>query len=418
MKRCPMKRTTSPRVFWAVLRTILGAVACAPTIAFSQTADGLAGGVVVRLRHVLDRLPDRGWPGLTNIFFAPVPPALQNAVRIGERWRGVELADVVTGQGLPTIYAARFRLPGSDEMHYVIDTSGTLDFAHGRPLIFQRRAQVLVADLELEVRSTAGTHRRIPYQVLVSDDGYTYARIAEYLTGHVRISGHQYPLKLRSDSRNTPFYEATPNTVFLVDLNGDGVLAEQAAVTAAAGPMAAEQVLAHAPFRLARGAFEVTAVDSMGLRLVIRRSTAKIESFKAPEFSAQTLSDSNFRLSAQSGKVVLIEFWSINCGFSEKARQTINDLSADVRGKPFIWVAVAQEGERAEIEHHVTEHPMNAIVTRSDSSAWATYNPARATPLFVVVDRDGIIRFRAVGATASGAVTAKVRQLLGSGAPR
>ena len=101
MKRCPMKRTTSPRVFWAVLRTILGAVACAPTIAFSQTADGLAGGVVVRLRHVLDRLPDRGWPGLTNIFFAPVPPALQNAVRIGERWRGVELADVVTGQGLP-----------------------------------------------------------------------------------------------------------------------------------------------------------------------------------------------------------------------------------------------------------------------------------------------------------------------------
>jgi thiol-disulfide isomerase/thioredoxin len=327
----------------------------------------------------------------------------------------------VTGAGLNTIYAARFKLPGSDEMHYVIDTSGALDFAHGRPLIFQRRAQVLVADLELNVHSTAGRHRRIPYQLLVSDDGYTYARIAEYLTGQARISGHVYSLKLRSDSRNSPFYEATPNTVFLVDLNSDGVLAEQAAVTAAAGPMAAEQVMAHAPFRLAGGAFEVTAVDSMGRRLVIRRSSAQIavvESFKAPEFSAQTLADSNFSLSAQTGKVVLIEFWSVSCGFSEKARATINDLAADVRDKPFTWVAVAAESDRAELQHHLVKHPMNATVTRADSAAWATYDPARATPLFVVVDRDGIIRFRAVGSTASTAVAGKVKQLLASGPQR
>jgi thiol-disulfide isomerase/thioredoxin len=340
---------------------------------------------------------------------------------MGDGWRAVELADVVMGDGLKTIYAARFRLPGSDEMHYVIDTASTLDFAHGRPLKFQQRPHMLVADLEVEVRSTAGGRRRIPYQVLLSDDGYTYARIAEYLSGHVRVSGHEYALKVRSAWRNVPFYGATANTVFLVDLNGDGTLAEQPAVTAAAGPMAAEQVFPHAPFRLRGRAFEVADIDSMGLRLVIRRSTATIaavENFRAPEFSAETLADSNFKLSAQAGNVVFIEFWSVNCAFSEKARPTLNDLATAARGKPFTWVAVAAESDRAEIQHHLAEHPMNGIVTRADSSAWGTYNPARATPLFVVVDRDGIIRFRAVGSTASTAVAAKVRQLLAPGTPR
>ena len=48
----------------------------------------------------------------------------------------------------------------------------------------------------------------------------------------------------------------------------------------------------------------------------------------------------------------------------------------------------------------------------SDSAAWATYNPTGVTPLFVVVDQSGVIRFRAMGASAMDAVTAKVKELL------
>lgn len=414
-----MKRTMPSQIVRTVLRTLLAVFVCAPITAVSQDADRLANRVV-RLRHVPDRVPEHGWPGLTNIFFAPVPSNLQSAVRTGYGWRAVELAEVVTGDGLKTIYAARFKLPGSDEVHYVVDTAGSLDFAHGRPLNFEQRPHMLVADVELEVQSTAGARRRIPYQVLASDDGYTYARIAEYLSGDIRVGGHEYALRLRSLSRNSPFYSATPNTVFLVDLNGDGVLAEQAAVTTAGGPMAAEQILPHAPFRLGGRAFEVTSVDSMGSTLVIRRSNAKIaavEGFRAPDFTAQTLGDTAFKMSTQSGNVVLIEFWSVSCAFSEKARPTINNLADSAHDKPFTWVAVAMESDPVEIRHHLADHPMHAIVTRGDSSAWATYNPSRATPLFVVVDRDGIIRFRALGANASTAVAAKVMQLLGPSAP-
>jgi len=276
---------------------------------------------------------------------------------------------------------------------------------------------MLVANLELDVRSIAGTHRRIPYQVLLSDDGYTYARIAEYLSGHIRVNGHDYALQVRSGWRNAPFYGPTPNTVFLIDLDGDGTLAEQATVTAGGRPMAAEQVLPHTPFRLGGRALEVADLDSMGSRLVLRASNAEVaavENFKAPELSAETLAGSRFKLSTQSGNVVLIEFWSVSCGFSEKVRPAVNDLAVRARGMPLTWVAMAREREPAEIQRYLVEHPMSATVTLSDSTAWATYNPAGVTPLFVVVDRNGIIRFRAVGATAIDAVAAKVTELLNS----
>jgi hypothetical protein len=57
---------------------------------------------------------------------------------------------------------------------------------------------------------------------------------------------------------------------------------------------------------------------------------------------------------------------------------------------------------------------MSAAVALHDSPGWALYNPAGATPLFYVIDGDGVVRFRAVGASAVGAVSAKVVELLDS----
>lgn len=260
-----------------------------------------------------------------------------------------------------------------------------------------------------------GARRRVPYQILLSDDGYTYARVAEYLSGHLRIRGREYALKVRSASRNDPFYGPNANTVFLIDLDGDGKCAESATMTTDAGPTAAEQVFPRMPFRLAGNAFEVTDVDSIGTRLVLRPSTvrvAAVENFKAPTLAAKTLTDSASRLSAQGGKVVLIEFWSVSCGFSEKVRPAVNDLAAAVRGKPFTWVAMARENDASEVRRLLVEHRMDATVTVIDSTAWNGYDPMGATPLFVVVDRNGIVRLRAVGACAIDVVAARVKALL------
>ena len=395
----------------AVICKIILPVACLPQLASSQSSVRTVPGVIVRLDRVVDSSPSP--LGLTNIFFAPPSPEIQRAMRTGEGWTGIEIADIVKDDGLRTIYAARFKLRATDQMHYVVDTAGNLDFAHGQSLTFEPWPHIQVANLGLDVHTTRGTHRRIPYQVSHSDDGYTYARIAEYLTGRMQVDGKDYAVKVRSAYRDEPFYGPGPGTVFLIDLDGNGEIAEKASVTLNGAPAAAEQVMARTPFMLGEKAWEITDVDSMGSRLVIRRTktrVAAVENFKAPQIVARTLSGRSYRLSKQSG-VVLIEFWSVNCGFCEKARPAANNLADAERGTSFTWLALARENDRAEIERFLAAHPMSATVALNDSSAWGTYNPTGVTPFFVVVDSKGIIRFRAAGASAIDAVAAKVKML-------
>jgi hypothetical protein len=141
-------------------------------------------------------------------------------------------------------------------MHYVVDTAGNLDFAHAQPLTFEPHPHILVAHVDLAVRTTRGAHRRIPYEVRVSDDGYTYARIAEYLTGRMQVDGKGYAVKIRSAYRNEPFYSPGQGTVFLIDLDGDGQIAEKPSVTRDGAPAAAEQVMARSPFMLGKQAWK------------------------------------------------------------------------------------------------------------------------------------------------------------------
>jgi len=393
----------------AVICKSILAVACLPQIASGQSNVRRVPGVIVPLDRGVD---SSSRLGLTNIFFAPPPPEIQRAMRTGEGWTGIQIADVVMGKGLGTIYAARFKMPGSDQMHYVVDTAGNLDFAHAQPLTFDPHPQILVAHLDLDVHTTRGAHRRIPYQVMVSDDGYTYARIAEYLTGRMRIGGKDYAVKIRSENRYQPFYTPGPGTVFLIDLDGDGEIAEKPSVTRNGAPAAAEQVMARTPFMLGKQAWEVADLDSMGSRLVVRRTKTRVaamENFKAPQLVARTLSGRSYQLSKQSD-VVLVEFWSVSCGFCEKARPAANELADAERGT-FTWLAVARETDRAEIERFLAAHPMNATVALYDSAAWTTYNPIGVTPLFLVVDKKGVIRFRGAGASAIDAVAATVKML-------
>jgi thiol-disulfide isomerase/thioredoxin len=395
----------------AVICGIILTVTCLPQVASSQSSVRTIPGVIVHLDRVVDSSPSP--LGLTNISFAAPSPEIQRVMRTGEGWTGIEIADIVEGDSLRTIYAARLKLPGTDQMHYVVDTAGNLDFAHGQSLTFQPWPHVEVANLSLDVHTTRGTHRRIPYQVLYSDDGYTYARIAEYLTGRMQVDGKDYAVKVRSAYRDEPFYGPGSGTVFLIDLDGNGEIAERASVTLNGAPAAAEQIMPRTPFVLGEKAWEITDIDSMGSRLVIRPTKTRVaaaENFSAPEIRARTLSGRRYRLSRQSG-VVLVEFWSVSCGYCEKARPAANDLADAERGRSFTWLAIARENDRVEIERFLATHPMSALVTLNDSSAWATYNPTGVTPFFVVVDNKGIIRFRAAGASAIVPVVAKVKML-------
>ncbi|CAN5298094.1 hypothetical protein BH20GEM2_BH20GEM2_12160 [soil metagenome] len=357
---------------------------------------------------------------MTNIFFTDGSDSLRTAAKLGDGWTAVEFAEVVAAEGLLPVYAARYKIVDSEEeWHYVVDTLGTLDFVRSPTLTFRQEGPVRVADFSLDVRSTFGAHQRLPYQIITAEaEGYTYARIAEYLTGQVQFGGREYMLKVRARSRNDPFYTLGPGTEFLADLDGDGQIAEGPAALIEGMPAAAEQVPTGAPFRLGEDAYQFYAIDSAGTRLVVgpsRTLAAAVEGFETPSLTGDLLSGGRYELSPRAGGVTLIEFWATDCPFTEQVRPAANMLAGSLKGKPFTWVAVVNGQDRAAVEQHLTEHPMDAIVVLPDSTTWEAYNPETITPLFVVGDDHGIVRYRAKGASAMEPVAAKVRSLLGGG---
>ncbi len=414
MRRSPLCAWQTP-----VVGLLLAAIACSPRGHAPRTDASPAVELLVTLSQTPDVAPGHR-RGMSNILFDSVPPSLKDSVRTGDGWHAVEVAEIVASSGMQSIRAVRFTRAHEKEPQYVIDTAGSLDFRDGRLLTFERHGAIRVANVDLRVRSLSGSERRVPYQVLVADDGYTYARIADYRTGTFQVDGKTYAVSVRNRGRSRPFYQTGEYTVFYVDLDADGVFAEQAALTVAGRAVAVEQVMPHRPFILNGRVFEIVNVDSGGNELRLspsKRSAAMTVGFRAPEIRADLLKGGDFRLSNQIGKVVLIEFWATDCPYSEKVRDGLNALAAS-RGERFTWIAVSKEHVRAPIEQHLIKAPMHATITLADSAASEIYNPAGATPLFVVVDQRGMIQFTAVGASAMDAVTATVDRLLQSSPPQ
>jgi hypothetical protein len=300
-------------------------------------------------------------------------------------------------------------------LRYVVDTDGDGDSVAERPLAFRQRKALSIAELDLEVRTTSGARRTIPYQVLLDGDRYQYARIADFRRGHLRVGGRDHAVVVHRSSRNTPFFETGDRSTVLVDLDGDGAISEMPGATIGGRPAAVEELVPTMPFVLGARAYVIAAMDSDGTRLVVRPSSARvaaIEGFRAPPFVARSLSGSTYRLAEDAGKVVLITFWSASCKPSEQVRPELNALATRLSASRFRWVAMAREHDTGEVGRYLVEHPMTGTVTPIDSASWAAYNPQTATPLFVVIDGKGVVRMRALGAHALPAVAARVEALL------
>ena len=133
---------------------------------------------------------------------------------------------------------------------------------------------------------------------------------------------------------------------------------------------------------------------------------------RAPMVRARQLDGSEFRLSKQRGKVVLLYFWPTDCAPSASARPGLNEV-VSTYGSAVVWAARAKDTSRADIDTLLKKAPMSGVVLYSDASSCRVYNPDVATPVFIIIDAKGVVRFCATGALSIDAVRAKLRELLG-----
>lgn len=114
----------------------------------------------------------------------------------------------------------------------------------------------------------------------------------------------------------------------------------------------------------------------------------------APDFAVPDLDGKIHRLSEQRGKIVVLNFWSANCPWSQVGDEILAGIELlkgrDVR----LWSIAANVDETLEQKRVVAaERDLPLVLRDSDQSVVDQYE-AVTTPHVFVIDPDGVLRYK------------------------
>jgi thiol-disulfide isomerase/thioredoxin len=338
--------------------------------------------------------------GISNLFFDKLQ---SNQVRRPADWNEVEISPLLQNPAFAPISVIRYK--AGTGLTYVVDTNADLDFGQESALQFVQAGDMKIADIEVTVRpvgSDGGASRKVSYQILLSNDGYTYGRISEYRQGEIRIGDKTYGISLRPRGRNSPSFSLSGNTTCLIDLNRDGDFSERWRISDKGEITPREEIELPFPFVVGGEKVRIVSLDPAGTALRIETSSDEISispGFKAPGFTLKGVDSSQYSLSSLKGKIVFLEFWSVSCPFCKRILPEVNSLIKKNAGSDFVALAVSREEDSEEITKDLRENPRNAVVVVNDKATWQTYDSQGITPTYYLIDTRGVIRLSGYGAS-------------------
>jgi peroxiredoxin len=113
---------------------------------------------------------------------------------------------------------------------------------------------------------------------------------------------------------------------------------------------------------------------------------------KAPTTVSVDMSSKKVSLADHKGKVILLDFWDTQCGPCKKMIPATNALIQEMKGRPFVVVAISGDASKADL---VTFHLKTKMLGEqwwagNDAMLWETWN-VEAVPTICVIDHKGII---------------------------
>ncbi|MGH7636113.1 MAG: TlpA family protein disulfide reductase [Gemmatimonadaceae bacterium] len=349
----------------------------------SHARESSASRYVVELARIIDvpcSMPGHGW---SNLFFAGDSAAAERVAQFTD--------DAAASQ---VVIVERRAADGRRSYGVRTGANGTVT-----PIdVASTGTGVRCGTIELPVGHGDSLVR---LQVAASEtEPYVYGRVAEYRVGRFAFRRGQARLEVWPANRGLLTFDELASLDVFAHVGG-GPLRRRTELDSA-GSLRFGDAVAWG-FVLDGQRFVIDSVTRGGARLHLRggSETAVAErGFRMPPFAGRQLDGREYRLIQSPGRLTVVEFWSTECPFSERARPEATRLAAALALRGAAFISVARETDTAKVRQFLNEHPKGGLQLVQDSATWRAWNPKTITPLYYVIATDGTILVRESGARA------------------
>jgi hypothetical protein len=115
-----------------------------------------------------------------------------------------------------------------------------------------------------------------------------------------------------------------------------------------------------------------------------------------PDFSLPNQNGQLHRLSDYRGKIVIVNFWSAECPWSERADKNLMAISDRVPERVLLLPIASNVNESGEIINEAIHQRGIRFVLRDTGGGLADLWQAQTTPHVFVIDQSGVLRYRGV----------------------
>ncbi len=111
----------------------------------------------------------------------------------------------------------------------------------------------------------------------------------------------------------------------------------------------------------------------------------------APRFHARTMAGENFNNESVKGKVVLLEFWTTWCQYCHREEPLVEQIDKEFSSQGLIVLAIDVAESKKTVKKYLEQHPRSCRIVLTEDTNLAAMYQANSYPIYVVIDRDGII---------------------------